>query len=94
MASNVSVTSTAVNGGIKCCKLSIDELNKANRTLNREYQQAGADGWNDSKYRDLGGIIGDCCTALGKPIKDLEDCIVKLTSLLKAVEIYESTNMK
>lgn len=94
MASGVSVSSSAVKGGIKCCQLSIDELNKANSDLNRGYQQAGSAGWNDSKYRDLGAIVEECRNALSKPIKELQDCTVKLNSLLKAVTEYESTNVK
>ena len=49
MASGVSVSSSAVKGGIKCCQLSIDELNKANSDLNRGYQQAGSAGWNSCR---------------------------------------------
>ncbi len=90
---NVSVESAAVQGGIKCCQTSINELQSASSSLKRSYEQAGSGGWSDQKYAALGGIVNDCCSALTKPINDLQQCITKLQKLLQAVGEYESTNL-
>ena len=91
MASGVSVEIAAVEGGIGCCKTSIHELQGASSGLQRSYQQAGSGGWKDQKYAALGGIVEECCSALTKPISELEECIGKLEQLLAAVREYEST---
>lgn len=93
MASGVSVESTAIQGGIGCCKTSIHELEDASRSLQRSYQQAGSGGWKDQKYAALGGIVEECCSALTKPIGELQECMKKLEELLKAVNEYESTSL-
>ena len=91
--SNVSVESAAISGAISLCKQSIQEFNKASTDLSRKYQDAGSS-WKDQKYVQLGGIVSDCTNALNKPIKQLEDCIQKLTALQKAVAEYEQTSVK
>lgn len=93
MANGVSVEKTAVQGGIKCCKVSIQELESASRTLKYNYQSAGAGGWRDQKYAALGRIIEECCNALETPVDELEECMKKLKALLAAVEKYESMNL-
>ena len=93
MANGVSVTSEAVSGGIACCTISMQELGNSARVLNQKYQAAGAGGWADSKYRDLGTIVSECCNALNKPISDLNNCKSKLQDLLKAVREYEATRV-
>ena len=92
MASGVSVEKAAIEGGIGCCKISIHELESASRNLQRSYQQAGSGGWKDQKYEALGGIVEECCSALTKPISELQDCMVKLNELRGAVDDYESVN--
>lgn len=93
MASGVSVESAAVQGGIGCCKTSIHELQSASSSLMRGYQQAGSGGWRDQKYAALGGIVEECCSALTKPVGELQECMKKLEDLLKAVNAYESTSL-
>ena len=93
MANGVSAESAAIQGGIGCCKTAIHELQSASSGLKRSYQQAGSGGWKDQKYAALGGIVDECCSALTKPISDLEDCIQNLQKLLEAVGEYESTNL-
>lgn len=93
MAIGVSVEKAAVEGGIGCCKTAIHELQAASSELKKNYQQAGSGGWKDQKYAALGGIVEECCSALNKPIDDLQDCITKLQSLLGAIGAYESTNL-
>ena len=93
MANGVSVESSAIQGGIGCCKTAIHELDGASKGLQRAYQQAGSGGWRDQKYAALGGIVEECCSALTKPISELNDCITKLEQLLKLVLDYESTNL-
>jgi hypothetical protein len=93
LASGVSVEREAVKGGIGCCKTAIHELQSASSSLQRSYQQAGSGGWKDQKYAALGGIVEECCSALTKPISQLEECMNKLDQLLNAIEKYEDTNL-
>lgn len=93
MASGVSVESAAVQGGIGCCKTAIHELQSAASSLKRSYQQAGSGGWRDQKYTALGGIVEECCSALNKPISDLQDCMSNLQNLLAAISAYESVGL-
>lgn len=93
MASGVSVESAAIQGGIGCCKTSIQELASASKKLQNSYQQAGSGGWRDQKYTALGGIVSECCGALIKPISELQECMTKLNDLLKAVSEYEQINL-
>lgn len=93
MASGVSVESAAVQGGISCCKTSIHELESASKSLQKSYQRAGSNGWKDQKYAALGGIVEECCSALTKPITELQGCMGKLEDLLKAVSSYEQVNL-
>lgn len=93
MANGVSVERAAVQGGIGCCKTSIHELEGASQSLKRSYQQAGSGGWRDQKYAQLGGIVEECCSALTKPIADLQECMVKLNALLQSIDSYESINL-
>ena len=84
MASGVSVESAAIQGGIGCCKTSIHELEAASSSLQR---------WKDQKYAALGGIVEECCSALTKPVSELQECMGKLQDLLAAVQEYESTSL-
>ena len=93
MSNGVSVESAAIQGGIGCCKTSIHELESASRGLQRSYQQAGCGGWKDQKYAALGGIVEECCSALTKPISELQECMGKLSELLKAVQEYEDVGL-
>lgn len=88
----VSVEAAAVSGAISLCQQSIQQFTKASSDLNKKYQTAGAS-WKDSKYQQLGGIVGECTSALAKPIKQLEDCVQKLTALQKAIAEYEQTSI-
>lgn len=90
---NISVDAQTVAKAIELCNKSINEFNKAVNTLKKQYQTAGST-WNDGKYKQLGGIVNDCSTALSKPVKQLEECIKKLTALQKAISEYEQTNIK
>lgn len=90
MASEVAVERAAVQGGIGCCKTAIHELETASRDMKRSYQQAGSSGWKDKKYAELGGIVEECCSALTKPIADLQQCMSSLQDMLTAIDEYES----
>jgi len=92
MANNISVEMTALADAQKICLRAIEELNKASQNLNRQYQQAGQ-GWKDSKYNELGGIVGECSQALTKPVGELKDCIQRLGDLQKAIEDYENVSL-
>jgi len=93
MASGVSVERAALQGGIGCCKTAIHELESASRNLERSYQQAGAGGWQDSKYAALGGIVEECCSSLAKPVAELQEAMAKLNDLLNAITEYEQINL-
>jgi hypothetical protein len=67
-------------------------LNGAATKLQQRYLQAG-EGWKDSKYAQLGGIVHECSTALRKPIEELVGCLNKLKDLETALTEYESTNL-
>ncbi len=92
MANGASVESQALQSGIAICKLCMHELSDASRTLQRDYQSAGS-GWRDQQYARLGGIVEECCSALVKPITELQDCQKTLEDLLKSVLAYEETNL-
>ena len=89
---NVSVEKSAVSSAISLCNQSIQQFNQASKSLSSKYQAAGSN-WKDAKYKQLGGSVNDCTTALNKPVKELEGCITKLNALLKAIEEYEATNL-
>ena len=89
---NVSVDKAAVTRAITLCEYSINEFGKTSHDLKRTYDMAGA-GWRDAKYRQLGGIVNDCTTALTEPVEGLRDCIMTLKALLKEIEAYEALNM-
>ena len=93
MAGGVSVESAAVQGGIGCCKTAIHELKSSAKSLQRGYQQAGSSGWKDQKYAALGSIVDECCSALNRPVRELQECLVKLQDLLAAISDYEQVNL-
>lgn len=93
MASEVSVSTTSIQGGIQCCKVSIQELENSIKKLIQSYQMAGSRGWQDQKYVALGRIVEDCCMAMKTPTGELQDCIVKLEELLKIVTEYENSSL-
>ena len=92
MVSGVSVERTALQSGIGVCQTCIHELTYASHTLKQDYQMAGY-GWKDQQYARLGGIIGECCFALEKPISELEGCQASLEKLLSVVTAYEEVNL-
>lgn len=92
MASGASVERVALQSGIQVCKTCIHELASASRTLKRDYQSAGS-GWRDQQYARLGGIIEECCSALEKPISELEGCQASLERLLSAVAAYDDVSL-
>ncbi len=93
MPSGVSVEKSAVNGGISCCKTSMQELTSSAHSLRSDYQNAGAGGWNDKQYTALGVIVQECCDALTKPISQLQECQKKLEQLLAAIMEYEGITL-
>lgn len=92
MASGASVERTALQSGVAVCKTCIHELQSASRNLKRDYQNAGS-GWRDQQYARLGGIVEECCSALEKPISELNDCQASLQKLLEAVAGYDDVTL-
>ena len=93
MASEVSVSTDAIQGGIQCCKVSIQEMENSIKKLINSYRMAGSQGWQDQKYVALGNIVEDCCMAMKTPTGELQDCIVKLEELLRIVTEYENNSL-
>ena len=93
MASEVSVSTDAIQGGIQCCKVSIQEMESSIKKLINSYRMAGSQGWQDQKYVALGNIVEDCCMAMKTPTGELQDCIVKLEELLRIVTEYENNSL-
>ncbi len=92
MAGGVATGSSYLQGGIKVCDVCVSSLTQASSSLNSGYQAAGS-GWQDSKYRELGQIVNECCQALTKPITELNSCRASLERLLAAVQEYEATSL-
>lgn len=90
---NVSVEMTAVVKAISLCKQSIQQCQKSSEILQKKYQAAGTS-WKDGKYKELGGVLGNCTKALNSPVSELENCVTRLESLKKAISEYESTKIK
>lgn len=93
MASSVHVEAAAIESGIGVCKTSIHELQGASRSLHQGYESAGSGGWRDEKYARLGAIVEECCSALEKPIGELEGCQSDLQGLLSDVRAYEQASL-
>lgn len=93
MAGQAAVTSSAVQGGIRCCTVSIQELENAIRKLLKNYQAAGAQGWRDQKYTELGQLVQECCRAMKQPTGELQECMNKLEEILAVIKRYEETNL-
>ncbi len=93
MAANVSVDAKAIKGGIMITQMSMDKLKESSVRLEQNYQRAGAGGWRDQKYNDLGVLIDQSINALRKPLAQLEECQEKLRRLLKEVEDYDATRL-
>ncbi len=93
MASNVSVDSKAIKGGMMITKMSMEKLTNLSRRILQNYQDIGSGGWNDQKYKDLGVLVGQSVDALRKPMAELAECEEKLRLLLKEVEEYENTRI-
>lgn len=89
---NVSVEKDAINKAIALCNKSIQQYRQASKALDMKYQEAGHS-WHDGKYQQLGGVVRECTTALNNPVKELEECVKKLTEMLIAIEKYESENI-
>jgi len=90
--SNVSVGLSVVQNAQTVCNEGIQDLNSAAAKLQQRYLQAG-DGWKDSKYAQLGGIVHECSSALRKPIEELVGCLSKLKDIEAALAEYEGTSL-
>jgi hypothetical protein len=89
---NVSVSSATVRSAQAVCNEAIQNLGNAATKLQQRYVQAG-EGWKDSKYTQLGGIIHECSTAIRNPIHELVDCLNKLKNLETVIQEYENTSL-
>jgi len=90
--SNASVGLSIVKNAQAVCNEGIQDLNDAASKLQQRYLQAG-DGWKDSKYAQLGGIVHECSSALRKPIEELFECLNKLKNIEAALSEYEGTSL-
>ena len=90
---NVSVGLAAIKNAEAICSGAIQDLNKSIDKLRKSYAAAGAQGWGDKKYEQLGGIFNDCVSKLRSPIEDLFDCLKKLDEIYKSLSAYDDTNL-
>lgn len=86
-----NVDSAAIQKAMQLCQQSITELQQASKGVESKYAQAGS-GWKDSKYQQLGGIIGECVSALRAPISQLGECMNVLSQLAAAIGEYEEVS--
>jgi len=86
-----NVDSAAIQKAMKLCQQSITELQQASKGIESKYQQAGST-WRDSKYQQLGGIIGECVSALRSPVSQLSECMNVLSQLAAAISEYEGVS--
>ena len=93
MASNVSVDSKAIKGGMMITKMSMEKLTGLSKRILQDYQNIGSGGWRDQKYKDLGVLVEQSVNALRKPLEELAECEENLRRLLKEVEEYEKTKI-
>ncbi len=93
MAESVSVNnSEEIERAKAICRLAVRKLEEASIVLEMDYEKAGT-GWQDSKYDDLGELVGQCVAALREPVKELETCYAKLDKLLEEVKRYEAVKL-
>ena len=85
---NVDVTRSAVQKAMSACVAAANELQKASKNLNQQYNNAGT-GWKDSKYKELGNIVAECNAAMKDPATQLGDCYKTLSDLDKILQEYE-----
>lgn len=88
----VSVEKDVIRKSMELCNQAIKQYKQSSQVLERKYQEAGST-WRDMKYKQLGGVVHECTTALKTPIKELEECVMKLNKLLNSIERYESENI-
>lgn len=88
----VSADIKTVQSGITICENSIRELERTAETLKSKYAEAGRE-FRDDKYRQLGNIVNECCSAVKSPEKEMTKCLEKLRALLKQVEAYENSSI-
>lgn len=93
MSGSVSVKKSSLEGGIKCCKDSIDILSKAAIKLRAEVNKAQASGWKDEKSKQLESIVNESAKALENPVNGLNECVKKLEKLLDSINEYESLKL-
>lgn len=93
MSEAVSVTPEAIQSGMAICQKTAQELLACAKKLQRDYQRAGSEGWNDQKYDQLGTYVEECLAALRSPVKELEECHGALAGLLATVDAYESARL-
>jgi len=86
-----NVDSAAIQKAMKLCQQSISELQNASKGIESKYQQAGSS-WRDSKYQQLGGIIGECVSALRSPVSQLSECMNVLSQIAAAISEYEGVS--
>ena len=89
---SVNVSRAVVKQAENLCRTAIAELNNSNKKLGNRFREAGQY-WKDSKYKQLGEIINDCSNAMNSPVKELQECIVKLQEMEKAIIAYEETTL-
>ena len=89
--SYASVDGALIQRLIRNCNDTLSKIEKTKQTLTNRYQALGAT-WSDSKYHQLGAIVDECNSAIGKVSKELQGCVQKLEMLNVHIKEYESVN--
>ena len=65
-------------------------LQDVDNQLKREYDVIGTE-WDDKQYKNLGDIIGDISTSLGKNYSQISECTLRIQLLKSKLEEYLNT---
>lgn len=89
---NANVDLEQVQRYVKQIEVSLQKINATEKELSSRYKELG-NTWHDNKYQYLGGIIGECNTALSKMRNQLESTLSSLRKIIVNVSDYENTNL-
>jgi len=90
--SSVNVNSDTIDDSISICNDVIEMLSILQSDLQSKYRGLGSD-WKDAKYLQLGDIVNECSSSIGKTLHELKQCLKPLHDVRKAINDYETTNL-
>ena len=90
--SGANTSGEMIRYAVNLCSRIIETLSVSQRGMQSKYKSAGSN-WNDLKYRQLGGIVNECSSSIGKTLNELGGCLASLNEIEKAIAEYESINI-